>query len=190
MTTTINSPNQTLAVLDSQGNIVWNKQFTCDLQHFYAGYYCSQIGAGKNFKFNATDTEGNNYESSSGTFTIERDDVNVSYYIGNGTIANLLNSSLLGVRVFDFDNNTLSILLSAYGFVASVLPVWLLLAPRDYLSSFMKIGVIFLLAVGVLYVSPNLNMPPVTRFIHGGGPIIPGTLFAGSCFLRYFLAER
>lgn len=79
--------------------------------------------------------------------------------------------------LFDFDNNTLSILLSAYGFVASVLPVWMLLAPRDYLSSFMKIGVIFLLAVGVLYVSPNLNMPPVTRFIHGGGPIIPGTLF-------------
>ncbi|MBM4135709.1 MAG: carbon starvation protein A, partial [Nitrospira sp.] len=61
--------------------------------------------------------------------------------------------------LFDFDNNTLSILLSAYGFVASVLPVWMLLAPRDYLSSFMKIGVIFLLAVGVLYVSPNLNMP-------------------------------
>ncbi len=77
----------------------------------------------------------------------------------------------------NLDKNELSILLAAYGFIASVLPVWLLLAPRDYLSSFMKIGVIFLLAVGVLSVAPNLNMPPLTRFIHGGGPIIPGTLF-------------
>ncbi len=79
--------------------------------------------------------------------------------------------------LFNLDKNTLSILLAAYGFVASVLPVWMLLAPRDYLSSFMKIGVIFLLVLGVLSVAPNLNMPPLTRFIHGGGPIIPGTLF-------------
>jgi len=79
--------------------------------------------------------------------------------------------------MFNLDKNSLSILLAVYGFIASVLPVWLLLAPRDYLSSFMKIGVIFLLAVGVLSVAPNLNMPPLTRFIHGGGPIIPGTLF-------------
>jgi carbon starvation protein len=55
--------------------------------------------------------------------------------------------------------------------------VWLLLAPRDYLSSFMKLGVVLLLAAGVLTVAPNLSMPPVTKFIHGGGPIIPGTLF-------------
>ncbi len=79
--------------------------------------------------------------------------------------------------LFNLDKNTLSILLAAYGFVASVLPVWMLLAPRDYLSSFMKIGVIFLLVLGVLSVAPNLNIPPLTRFIHGGGPIIPGTVF-------------
>ena len=79
--------------------------------------------------------------------------------------------------LFNLDKNTLSILLAAYGFIASVLPVWMLLAPRDYLSSFMKIGVIFLLAIGVLSVAPDLSMPPITRFIHGGGPIIPGTLF-------------
>ncbi len=79
--------------------------------------------------------------------------------------------------LFNLDKNTLSILLAAYGFIASVLPVWMLLAPRDYLSSFMKIGVIFLLAIGVLSVAPVLSMPPITRFIHGGGPIIPGTLF-------------
>ena len=79
--------------------------------------------------------------------------------------------------LFNLDKNALTILLAAYGFIASVLPVWMLLAPRDYLSSFMKIGVIFLLALGVLSVAPALNMPPLTRFIHGGGPIIPGTLF-------------
>jgi carbon starvation protein len=79
--------------------------------------------------------------------------------------------------LFNLNKNTLSILLAAYGFIASVLPVWMLLAPRDYLSSFMKIGVIFLLTIGVVSVAPYLNMPPHTRFIHGGGPVIPGTLF-------------
>src|SRR4030067_3137129 len=79
--------------------------------------------------------------------------------------------------LFNLDKNTLSILLAAYGFIASVLPVWMLLAPRDYLSSFMKIGVILLLTIGVVSVAPDLKMPPLTRFIHGGGPIIPGTLF-------------
>src|SRR3989304_4394431 len=79
--------------------------------------------------------------------------------------------------LFNLDKNTLSILLAAYGFIASVLPVWMLLAPRDYLSSFMKIGVIFLLTIGVVSVAPDLNMPPYTKFIHGGGPVIPGTLF-------------
>ncbi|HTO92396.1 MAG TPA: carbon starvation protein A [Candidatus Sulfotelmatobacter sp.] len=64
-----------------------------------------------------------------------------------------------------------------YGFVAAVLPVWLLLAPRDYLSSFMKIGAIGLLAIGVILVNPKLQMPALTPFIHGGGPVFPGTLF-------------
>jgi len=58
-----------------------------------------------------------------------------------------------------------------------VLPVWLLLAPRDYLSAFMKIGTIGLLVFGVMIVNPQLQMPAFTRFIHGGGPIIPGPLF-------------
>ena len=68
-------------------------------------------------------------------------------------------------------------LLAGYGFLASVLPVWMLLVPRDYLSSFMKVTVIALLAVGVLVVAPTLEMPRVTGFIAGGGPIIPGTVF-------------
>ena len=64
-----------------------------------------------------------------------------------------------------------------YGFVASVLPVWLLLCPRDYLSSFMKVGAVLLLAIGVIWVNPRLQMPAVTAYAGGGGPVFPGTLF-------------
>ncbi len=69
-----------------------------------------------------------------------------------------------------------------YAFAASVLPVWLLLAPRDYLSTFMKLGTIFLLALGVLIVLPNLQMPALTKFIDGSGPVVPGKLFP-FCFI-------
>ena len=65
----------------------------------------------------------------------------------------------------------------AYGFIASVLPVWMLLCPRDYLSTFMKIGTILLLALGILLVLPPLQMPPVTRFVDGSGPVFAGKLF-------------
>jgi carbon starvation protein len=78
---------------------------------------------------------------------------------------------------FLMDKKTLTILIASYGFIASVLPVWLLLSPRDYLSSFMKLGVVALLAIGVIVVSPNLKIPAITPFIHGGGPIIPGAVF-------------
>jgi carbon starvation protein len=78
---------------------------------------------------------------------------------------------------FTFDKNTLTLLLAAYGFLASVLPVWLLLSPRDYLSSIMKLGVVAMLAVGVIIVAPDLRMPAFTEFIKGDGPIIKGTLF-------------
>ena len=64
-----------------------------------------------------------------------------------------------------------------YGFVASVLPVWLLLAPRDYLSAFMKIGTILFLGVAILFVMPPLKMPAVTQFIDGTGPVFAGKLF-------------
>ncbi len=70
---------------------------------------------------------------------------------------------------------TLSI--AIYGFIASVLPVWMLLCPRDYLSSYMKLGTIGFLIVGLLLVRPELRLPAVSDFIHGGGPIIPGKLF-------------
>jgi carbon starvation protein len=67
--------------------------------------------------------------------------------------------------------------IAAYGFTASVLPVWLLLCPRDYLSSYLKLGTIFLLVVGIVIVNPPIQMPGVTEFVHGGGPIIKGPLF-------------
>jgi carbon starvation protein len=68
-----------------------------------------------------------------------------------------------------------------YGFAASVLPVWLLLAPRDYLSTFMKLGTVGLLALAVIWVAPDLKMPAMTAFIHGGGLIIPGPVFPFVC---------
>ncbi len=71
----------------------------------------------------------------------------------------------------------LTLALAVYGFVASVLPVWMLLSPRDYLSTYMKIGTILLLALGVIIVNPTLQMPAITQFVVGGGPIIPGPLF-------------
>lgn len=76
--------------------------------------------------------------------------------------------------MFDFSKNQLSVILPLYGFFAAVLPVWLLLAPRDYLSSYMKIGTIGLLAFGILIVQPAVQFPVTTRFMDGGGPIIPG----------------
>src|SRR5688500_2618140 len=79
--------------------------------------------------------------------------------------------------LFTFDGKALAWMLIGYGFVAAVLPVWLLLAPRDYLSTFLKIGTIFLLAVAVLFAMPELRMPAVTRFIDGTGPVFSGKLF-------------
>ena len=78
---------------------------------------------------------------------------------------------------FDFRGETLALIIIGYGFVASVLPVWLLLAPRDYLSTFLKIGTITLLAVGIIIVRPNLQMPAVTKFIDGTGPVWAGSVF-------------
>src|SRR4029077_18164083 len=69
-----------------------------------------------------------------------------------------------------------------YGFAASVLPVWLLLAPRDYLSTFMKLGTIFALALGIFLVLPNLQMPALSRFVDGSGPVVAGKLFP-FCFI-------
>ncbi len=79
--------------------------------------------------------------------------------------------------LFSLTKNQLVVSIAVYGFIASVLPVWMLLCPRDYLSTYMKIGTVMLLAVGVVFIAPVLQMPAVTRFVHGGGPVIPGRLF-------------
>jgi carbon starvation protein len=80
-------------------------------------------------------------------------------------------------QYFTLTGPTLALILIGYGFVASVLPVWLLLAPRDYLSTFMKIGAIVLLAIAIILVRPDLQMPSVTKFIDGSGPVWAGSLF-------------
>jgi carbon starvation protein len=79
--------------------------------------------------------------------------------------------------LFEFDQAALIWLLAGYGFLASVLPGWMLLVPRGYLSTFMKLGVVFLLGFGVILMAPTIEMPRVTIFAGGGGPIIPGTIF-------------
>ena len=80
-------------------------------------------------------------------------------------------------RFFSYSKETLVIIMAIYGFFASVIPVWLLLSPRGYLSTYMKVGTIALLSIGVLFLSPELHMPAVTKFVYGGGPIIPGAVF-------------
>ena len=79
--------------------------------------------------------------------------------------------------LFTFDGKQLTWLLIGYGFIASVLPVWLLLAPRDYLSTFLKIGTIVGLAIGIAIVAPTLQMPALTKFVDGTGPVWSGSLF-------------
>ncbi len=79
-------------------------------------------------------------------------------------------------RFFVFSEHQLTIGVAVYGFVASVLPVWLLLCPRDYLSSYMKLGTVAALVLGIIIVNPELKLPAVSQFT-GGGPIVPGKLF-------------
>jgi carbon starvation protein len=78
---------------------------------------------------------------------------------------------------FDMTQKQVIVALMIYGFLASVLPVWILLCPRDYLSSFLKIGTIGAIVVGVVWVNPQLQMPPLTAFAQGGGPVLPGKVF-------------
>lgn len=78
---------------------------------------------------------------------------------------------------FLFEANTLKIILPVYGFCAAALPVWLLLAPRDYLSTYMKIGVVLAMALGLFFVNPHIQMDFTTQYVKGGGPIIPGPVW-------------
>src|SRR5579864_3643524 len=85
-------------------------------------------------------------------------------------------------QVFTLSGVALAVALIVYGYIASTLPVWLLLAPRDYLIAFIKAGAFFILAAGILFVRPQILMPPLTRFIDGTGPIFAGKIFP-FCFI-------
>ncbi len=89
----------------------------------------------------------------------------------------LISQSPAWAPLFTFGAPALAIMIMIYGFAASSLPVWLLLAPRDYLSTFVKLGVVAVLALGILVLRPQLQMPALTRFIDGTGPVFAGTLF-------------
>jgi carbon starvation protein len=79
--------------------------------------------------------------------------------------------------IFTLDGTTIALAIMGYGFAASVLPVWLLLAPRDYLSAFVKIGVVLALAIGIIVLLPPLQMPALTQFVDGSGPVFAGKVF-------------
>src|SRR5215467_6984593 len=83
---------------------------------------------------------------------------------------------------FTYGGVALAIGLIVYGYLSSALPVWLLLAPRGYLSTFVKLGVVVLLAVGIIFLRPELKLPPFTRFVDGTGPIFAGKIFP-FCFI-------
>jgi carbon starvation protein len=121
----------------------------------------------------------------------------VGLYLRNIRPGRVLEGSLIGVALlllavvgggvlnehetlrtwFDLDGKPLAWFVIGYGFIAAVLPVWLLLAPRDYLSTFLKLGTVLLLAIAVVLMRPDLKMPAVTQFIDGTGPIFGGALF-------------
>ncbi|HUQ83809.1 MAG TPA: carbon starvation CstA family protein [Gemmatimonadaceae bacterium] len=96
----------------------------------------------------------------------------LALYVGRAVAANPELAPM-----FTLSRKSLALLIMGYGFMASVLPVWLLLAPRDYLSAFVKLGVVAALAIGILVVLPPLQMPAVTQFIDGTGPVFAGKLF-------------
>ncbi len=80
-------------------------------------------------------------------------------------------------HLLSLSKNQIAVSIPVYGFIASVLPVWMLLCPRDYLSTYLKLGTIALLAAGIIFIHPTLQMPALTSYVHGGGPVIPGKVF-------------
>ena len=142
-------------------------------------------------------------ESSWGTFSIAATipiAVFVGYYMNKLRPGKIAEATIIGVTLvtagivlgeplsrsswahyFLFSKPSLSVILAVYGMLASILPVWLLLAPRDYLSSYMKIGTIALLTLGIIWVHPDLATPAFTSFVNGGGPIIPGKVWPFVC---------
>ena len=114
--------------------------------------------------------------------TLEASVIGVALLLGSVWGGQYVHSHPEAAKWFTFGAEPLAWGIIAYGVAAAVLPVWLLLAPRDYLSTFMKLGTIIALALGVLLVLPVLHMPAVTKFVDGSGPVVPGKLFP-FCFI-------
>ncbi|RON49893.1 carbon starvation protein A [Pseudomonas frederiksbergensis] len=103
--------------------------------------------------------------------------IGVALLLGSIFVGGQIAADPVWAKVFSFTGVQITWMLIGYGFVAAVLPVWLILAPRDYLSTFLKIGTILALAVGILITMPELKMPALTQFIDGTGPVWKGGLF-------------
>ncbi len=112
---------------------------------------------------------------------VEASLIGVAIVIAGVVVGEPLSKTVWGHAWFTLPKSTLAILLPLYGFIASTLPVWVLLCPRDYLSSYMKLGTIGLLVAGIFAVNPTLHMPALTEYVHGGGPIIPGKVWPFVC---------
>jgi carbon starvation protein len=108
---------------------------------------------------------------------VEMSVAGVALLLGSIWLGGAVAANPVGAAWFTLSAHDLALMLIAYGFLASVLPVWLVLAPRDYLSTFLKIGTICALAIGIAMTMPPLHMPAVTRFIDGSGPVFAGKLF-------------
>lgn len=106
--------------------------------------------------------------------------IGVVLLIAGVLLGNPVSASAFG-KLFELTPDALKLALPVYGFIAAVLPVWMLLCPRDYLSTYMKLGTVGLLTIGIFLVHPNLTMPASTEFIHGGGPVIPGPVWPYVC---------
>ncbi|MES2819464.1 MAG: carbon starvation CstA family protein [Pseudomonadota bacterium] len=103
--------------------------------------------------------------------------IGVALLLGSIWLGGAIAADPYWAELFTFNGTQITWMLVGYGFVAAVLPVWLILAPRDYLSTFLKIGTIVALAIGILILAPDLKMPALTQFTDGTGPVWKGTLF-------------
>jgi carbon starvation protein len=117
------------------------------------------------------------FKSHAGKITVTGPSIFGVVMLIGGVIAGRWVAQTGAAGALTFTPHQITILMAIYGLIASVLPVWLLLEPRDYLSTYVKLGTIAILIVGVFIVHPNIKFPNFTQFVHGGGPIIKGTLF-------------
>jgi len=117
------------------------------------------------------------FKSHAGKITVTGPSIFGVVLLVSAVIAGHFFAQSSAAHALTFTPHQITILIAVYGFVASVLPVWLLLEPRDYLSTYVKLGTVAVLVIGVFVVHPDIRFPAVTQFIHGGGPIIKGPLF-------------